>query len=97
MLKTSLLPLAAFIAGIAVAPAAWSAVSAEEAAKLNTELTPLGAEKAGNKDGSIPAWTGDTRRRSPASRTAASAPTRSHRTSCSIRSRPRTWTSTPTS
>jgi hypothetical protein len=58
MLKTSLLPLAAFIAGIAVAPAAWSAVSAEEAAKLNTELTPLGAEKAGNKDGSIPAWTG---------------------------------------
>ena len=58
MLKTSLLPLAAFIAGIAVAPAAWSAVSAEEATKLNTELTPLGAEKAGNKDGSIPAWTG---------------------------------------
>ena len=33
-------------------------VSADEAARLKTELTPLGAEKAGNKDGSIPAWTG---------------------------------------
>jgi hypothetical protein len=37
---------------------AHAAVSAEEAAKLKTELTPLGAEKAGNKDGTIPAWTG---------------------------------------
>src|SRR5213592_2019687 len=35
-----------------------AAVSAEEAAKLKSDLTPLGAEKAGNKDGSIPAWTG---------------------------------------
>lgn len=33
-------------------------VSAEEAAKLGAELTPVGAEKAGNADGSIPAWTG---------------------------------------
>jgi hypothetical protein len=37
---------------------ALAAVSADEAAKLKTELTPLGAEKAANKDGSIPAWTG---------------------------------------
>ena len=36
---------------------AWG-VSAEEAAKLKSELTPLGAERAGNKDGSIPAWDG---------------------------------------
>jgi len=35
-----------------------AAVTADEAAKLKTTLTPLGAEKAGNKDGSIPAWTG---------------------------------------
>ncbi len=34
------------------------AVSADEAAKLGTSLTPLGAEKAANADGSIPAWTG---------------------------------------
>lgn len=37
---------------------AHGAVSAEEAAKLKTVLTPMGAEKAGNKDGSIPAWDG---------------------------------------
>lgn len=35
-----------------------AAVPAEEAAKLKSELTPLGAEKAGNKEGTIPAWTG---------------------------------------
>lgn len=33
-----------------------AAVSADEAAKLKSELTPLGAERAGNADGSIPAW-----------------------------------------
>jgi len=37
---------------------AFAAVSAEEAAQLKTTLTPFGGEKAGNKDGSIPAWTG---------------------------------------
>ncbi|WP_274381682.1 DUF1329 domain-containing protein, partial [Massilia cavernae] len=35
-----------------------AAVPADEAARLKTELTPLGGEKAGNKDGSIPAWSG---------------------------------------
>lgn len=35
-----------------------AAVTPEEAAKLKTTLTPLGAEKAGNADGTIPAWTG---------------------------------------
>jgi hypothetical protein len=43
--------------GGALTPA-WSSVTAEEAAKLKTELTPFGAEKAGNKDGTIPEWTG---------------------------------------
>ena len=38
--------------------AAMAAVSAQEAAKLKTTLTPLGGERAGNADGSIPAWTG---------------------------------------
>ncbi|WP_340678104.1 DUF1329 domain-containing protein [Paraglaciecola sp.] len=33
-------------------------VSDAEANKLGAELTPLGAIKAGNADGSIPAWTG---------------------------------------
>jgi len=35
-----------------------AAVTPEEAAQLKTTLTPLGAEKAGNADGTIPAWTG---------------------------------------
>ncbi|UVE17124.1 DUF1329 domain-containing protein [Pseudomonas sp. LS44] len=35
-----------------------AAVSADEAAKLGTSLTPLGAQKEGNADGSIPAYTG---------------------------------------
>jgi len=33
-------------------------VSAEEADKLGRSLTPIGAEKAGNADGSIPSWDG---------------------------------------
>ena len=34
------------------------AVSKNEAAKLGKELTPIGAEKTGNKAGTIPEWTG---------------------------------------
>lgn len=34
------------------------AASDADIAKLGQSLTPVGAEKAGNKDGSIPAWTG---------------------------------------
>ncbi|MDP2560371.1 DUF1329 domain-containing protein [Psychrobium sp. 1_MG-2023] len=37
---------------------AMAAVSPEEAAKLTKELTPVGAERGANADGSIPAWTG---------------------------------------
>jgi len=33
-------------------------VSPEEAERLGADLTPMGAEKAANADGSIPAWTG---------------------------------------
>lgn len=33
-----------------------AAVSADEAAKLGASLTPMGAEKAGNAAGTIPAW-----------------------------------------
>lgn len=35
-----------------------AAVSQEEAARLGQDLTPLGAERAGNADGTIPEWTG---------------------------------------
>ena len=36
----------------------WAAVTADEAAKLGNELTPVGAEKAANLERTIPAWTG---------------------------------------
>lgn len=36
----------------------WAAVSPEQAKQLGSTLTPLGAEMAGNADGTIPAWTG---------------------------------------
>ena len=39
-------------------PSSFAAVTADEATKLKTTLTPLGGERAGNKDGSIPAWDG---------------------------------------
>ena len=40
------------------APVTWASVSADEAKQLGTTLTPVGAEKAGNKDGTIPEYTG---------------------------------------
>jgi hypothetical protein len=40
------------------AAVAGSKVSEEEAARLGTELTPVGADPNGNEDGSIPPWTG---------------------------------------
>nr|WP_319563635.1 DUF1329 domain-containing protein [uncultured Rhodoferax sp.] len=53
-----MLSVATVLVSLSAIPRAQAAVSADEAAKLKTELTPFGAEKAGNKDGSIPAWTG---------------------------------------
>ncbi|SDL96104.1 DUF1329 domain-containing protein [Pseudomonas indica] len=41
-----------------LAGAVMAAVSPDEANQLGTTLTPLGAEKAGNADSSIPEWTG---------------------------------------
>ncbi|MCA0244054.1 MAG: DUF1329 domain-containing protein [Proteobacteria bacterium] len=49
---------AAWAAATAVAVPAMAAVSADEAKALGTTLTPIGAEKGANKDGSIPAWSG---------------------------------------
>ncbi|QYJ95530.1 DUF1329 domain-containing protein [Shewanella spartinae] len=56
MKKLTLLSAAVIVA--LTAPTAFAKVSEAEAAKLGTELTPLGGEKAGNADGSIPAWDG---------------------------------------
>ena len=43
--------------GLILSQATVAAVSAEKAAQLGKNLTPTGAEKAGN-GGAIPAWTG---------------------------------------
>ncbi|GAA5217810.1 DUF1329 domain-containing protein [Corallincola platygyrae] len=56
MIKTSL--IASAVALFLATGAAHAKVSEAEAAKLGDTLTPLGAEKAGNADGSIPPWEG---------------------------------------
>jgi hypothetical protein len=50
----------ALVAGVAA-----SRVSEEEARRLGQDLTPLGAERAGNADGAIPEWTGGVTRPPP--------------------------------
>ena len=55
--RLATLTLASLIAGGASA-----AVSPEEAERLGRDLTPLGAERAGNADGSIPEWDPDSTR-----------------------------------
>ncbi len=57
MNKRNLL-VAAFASALLQAYVVQAAVTPEEAAKLKSNLTPMGAEKAGNKEGSIPAWEG---------------------------------------
>ncbi len=48
--------LAALGLSTLITGSAYAAVTAEEAARLGQDLTPTGAEMAGNADGSIPAW-----------------------------------------
>lgn len=48
----------AFIFTLTISAGAFAGVTAEEAARLDGDLTPMGAERAGNADGSIPEWTG---------------------------------------
>jgi hypothetical protein len=44
--------------GIAFSGSSLAKIDAEQAKKLSTDLTPLGAVRAANADGSIPAWSG---------------------------------------
>jgi hypothetical protein len=51
--------LVLWLFALAMLPRAGRAgVSEQEAARLGAELTPMGAERAGNAEGSIPPWTG---------------------------------------
>jgi hypothetical protein len=51
-----LMMVAWMVAGAGICASAL--VSGQEAAELKSRLTPMGAERAGNADGTIPAWTG---------------------------------------
>ncbi len=44
--------------GVLVSSAALAGVPAEVADRLGKDLTPMGSQKSGNKDGTIPAWDG---------------------------------------
>ena len=48
----------ALAVGMALAGHAAAAMSQADLERLGKDLTPVGAEKAGNKDGSIPSWEG---------------------------------------
>jgi hypothetical protein len=52
------IPKLALVVVFASSASVFAAVSADQAARLDKDLTPLGAERAGNADGTIPAWTG---------------------------------------
>ncbi len=58
-MQRSLIRTAAALCALTFSTSAIAGISAEEAARLGgAELTPMGAEKAGNADGTIPAWSG---------------------------------------
>ncbi|MDE0458707.1 MAG: DUF1329 domain-containing protein, partial [Chromatiales bacterium] len=49
---------AALVLGCVLASPASAGLSADQLARLGQDLTPLGGERAGNADGTIPEWTG---------------------------------------
>jgi len=57
MRKNSMIILGSIVV-LAIAATVSAGLTPEEIAKLGTTLTPMGAEMAGNADGTIPAWEG---------------------------------------
>lgn len=57
-MKIKLFALSSILGLSLFATQATAAVSQQEARKLGTELTPMGGQRAGNQDHTIPAWTG---------------------------------------
>ena len=53
-IKTTIL----IMAGLLLAGQGFAAITADQAARLGNDLTPMGGEKAGNASGTIPAWEG---------------------------------------
>ncbi len=58
ILKKRLIATVLLSSFFAIAGSAYAGVSEEEASRLGADLTPLGGEKAGNADGTIPEWNG---------------------------------------
>ncbi|GAA0820038.1 DUF1329 domain-containing protein [Colwellia asteriadis] len=52
------LPLLSVAISVALSGNAFAKITPEQAQQLSKELTPMGAVRAGNADGSIPAWQG---------------------------------------
>lgn len=46
------------VSSVALATNGWAAMSAQDVERLGKDMTPMGAEKSGSKDGSIPSWEG---------------------------------------
>jgi hypothetical protein len=58
MLKKVLSSVGSLLVMAGLSASALAAITAQEAARLGADLTPLGGEKAGNAAGTIPAWDG---------------------------------------
>ncbi|MFT5594952.1 MAG: hypothetical protein ACI8SR_003355 [Oceanicoccus sp.] len=54
----SAISLSVLLLSVLTASSVWAKVTPQQAARLGADLTPMGAEKAGNASGSIPAWKG---------------------------------------
>lgn len=65
MKRTPLFSLALLAGLTAAGSSALAAMNAQELDRLSKDLTPMGAEKAANKDGSIPRWEGGLSTRPP--------------------------------
>ena len=58
MLIKTLVTFSTLLLLICGSTTSWATLSAEDIARLGKDLTPVGAEMAGNADNTIPAWTG---------------------------------------
>ncbi len=58
MKRKTLIFRIALVFGCMISPLAYAGISADQIDRLGKDLTPLGAERAGNAEGTIPAWTG---------------------------------------
>ena len=58
MFRKAVLSLGGALLLALVTTSSWGQLPPDQIARLGADLTPLGAEKAGNADGTIPAWEG---------------------------------------